>query len=205
MSMTAEQAEARQQAVLGQPMRIAPLAEHELGAEVRALVERIGAAVGYENPEELTIYFALMARHPGFFRCQMETGIMFLGEARIPFRERELAVLRTAWLVGAPYEWSEHIRIARKLGVSAEETERLTIGSAAPGWTPHERALLCAVEELVADRMISDPTWALLAQSYDEQQLIELPALVGQYLGVAMIQNSLRVPLTEFCNGFADR
>ncbi len=53
--------------------------------------------------------------------------------------------------------------------------------------------------------MISDATWAVLAESWNEAQLIELPCLIGQYLGVAMLQNSLRMPLARTSKGFAER
>ena len=60
-------------------------------------------------------------------------------------RERELAVLRVAWLCRAPYEWGEHVELAKLCGVSAEEIERVTQGSSAAGWSDHECALLLAV------------------------------------------------------------
>ena len=198
--------EARQRAVLGQPMRVAALTEEQVGDDLRELVLRIAEPLGYEAENRpLTTYFRLIAHHPALFGCQLETGIMYFTKSLLPPRERELAVLRTAWLAGAPYEWGEHVDIGRKLGITPEDTDRVRAGAQAPGWTEHERAVLTAVDELVTDRMISDATWAILAQTYDEAQLIELPALVGQYLGVAMLQNSLRVPLTERNGGFAER
>ncbi|MEO7248434.1 MAG: carboxymuconolactone decarboxylase family protein [Novosphingobium sp.] len=203
--MTPEQARARQQEVVGAPMRVPPLPQEELGPEMHELVARIGRSLGYEPPEELTTYFALMARHPAFFRCNLESGIMFFTQSALPPRDRELAVLRTAWLSGAPYEWGEHVAIGRKLGIGPDDTDRIRQGPEAPGWSDHERALLTAVDELVARQMISDATWASLAHAYNEQQLIEVPALVGQYLAVAMIQNSLRVPLARESKGFAER
>ena len=42
-----------------------------------------------------------------------------------------------------------------------------------------------ATEELHANAMISDATWATLSKRLDDRQLIELPVLVGQYQGVA--------------------
>ncbi len=205
MKQSNKEAEARELEVLGQPIRITPLEQDELGPDIRAYVARIGATLGYEAPEVLTTHFAVVARHPALFRCQLETGIMFFSECALPPRERELAVLRTAWHAGAPYEWGEHVNIARKLGVTPEETDRVRAGPNVLGWGEHERALLTAVDELFADKMISDATWAKLAAKWNEAQLIELPCLVGQYLGVAMLQNSLRMPLARESRGFAER
>lgn len=203
--MTPEQARARQLDVAEKPMRIAPLPQEELGPDLRELVAAIGKPLGYEPPEELTTYFALMAKHPAFFRCNLEAGIMFFTQSVLPPRDRELAVLRTAWLAGAPYEWGEHVDIGRKLGIGPDDTDRVRAGPQAPGWRAHDRALLTAVDELVARQMISDETWMILSQTYTDQQMIEIPALVGQYFAVAMIQNSLRVPLARQSKGFAER
>jgi alkylhydroperoxidase family enzyme len=203
--MTDDEAEARQQSILSQPLRIAELPQDELGPDLRELVHRIGAQLGYEPPEVLTTYFAVLAHHPELFKRQLDMGIFLFSGCAIPTYERELAVLRIAWTAGAPYEWGEHVDIGRKLGMTPEVTDRVRAGPDAPGWSAHEAALLRAVDEAIADRMISDATWAVLAESWSEAQLIELPCLVGQYLGVAILQNSLRMPLARTSKGFAER
>ena len=190
----------REMQVLGAPPRVAPLLRAELNEEAIDQIREIGATLGIawgdDEDAPIALWFGIMFRCPRLFRLQLETGIHLLGHGAIPPIERELAVLRTAWLARAPYEWSEHVRIIRALGVSEEVVERVRTGSSAPGWNGHERALLCAVEELFADDMISDATWATLASRWNERQMIELPALVGQYRAVAGMQNSLRLPLS---------
>ncbi len=136
----------------------------------------------------------LLVKHPDLFKVNMETGtVLFLG--KISPRERELAVLRVGWLAGAPYEWGEHVRISKRYGVTDEEIERATIGSAAAGWSEHDRAIVRGAEELLWDFALSDATWETLARSWNEQQLIEFPAMVGAYVVTAFIQNSLRARL----------
>jgi alkylhydroperoxidase family enzyme len=53
--------------------------------------------------------------------------------------------------------------------------------------------------------MISDATWGALAQHLDEQQLIELPVVIGQYQAVAYYQNSLRLRLHSGNAGLSAR
>ncbi len=200
-----EEVAAREAEIIGAPIRIPPLPDNELGSEVRELVRRIGNTLGLEAPETLTTYFAVLARHPDLFRLQLETGIFLFSGSAIPPRERELAVLRTAWLAGAPYEWGQHVLIGREMGFTEADTDRVRLGPEAEGWTLHEAAILRAVDELFERQMICDATWAALAQTWNEAQLIELPCLVGQYLGVAMLQNTLRMPLARDARGFAER
>lgn len=53
------------------------------------------------------------------------------------------------------------------------------------------------MDELHDGARISDETWSALAQAYDDNQLIELTMLIGQYHMVAFALNSLGVELDE--------
>jgi alkylhydroperoxidase family enzyme len=185
--------DAREAEILGKPQRIAGLKPDEFDEDATALVVKIRQSTG-AGTSKIPDVFGLMLRHPGLFRCQLEMGIqMFKGE--ISPRERELAILRVGWWCRAPFEWGEHVAIAKRYGITSEEVERIRNGSSAPGWSEHERAILRAVEELLSDQMICDATWETLARTWTERQLIEFPMLVGQYFATALQQNSLRVRL----------
>ena len=193
--MTSADLAARQAEIVGKPQRIESIAREEFEEAALAHIRAIHAALGIETGADVPDYFGLIVKHPGVFRCQLDIGTMFFSEGRLPKRERELAVLRVGWLCRAPYEWGEHVDIGKRYGLTDAEVERVTIGSTAPEWDAHDRAILAGVEEMLADTMISDATWALLAESWDEAQLIEFPTLVGQYVATAIQQNSLRVRL----------
>ena len=196
--------DAREAQILGKPQRISSLSLEELDEEARSLVTKMRQSLK-STTTKISEVFGLMLRHPGLFRCQMEMGIQLAGKGALTPRERELAILRVGWWCGAPYEWGEHVIVAKRNGVSDEEIERITQGSSVPGWSPHERAILRGVEELLGNQMISDETWAALAQQWDERQLIEFPVLVGQYFSVALQQNSLRVRLDGENTGLRKR
>jgi hypothetical protein len=116
-----------------------------------------------------------------------------------------MVILRTAWLVRSPFEWGEHVAYGKRLGLTGEEIERITQGSCAAGWNEHDRAVLRGVEELLGDYAVSDQTWATLAKSWSEPQLMELPGLVGSYTLTAMLYNTLRFGLLEGNAGFRQR
>jgi 4-carboxymuconolactone decarboxylase len=194
----------REAEIIGKPQRISALRPDEFDADATALVVRIRQALGL-GTAQIPEVFGLMLRHPGLFRCQMDMGIQLLGQGELSPRERELAILRVGWWCRAPYEWGEHVDIAKRYGVTSEEIERARHGSSAPGWTEHERAILRAVEELLGNQMISDATWETLARAWTERQLIEFPMLVGQYFATALQQNSLRVRLADDNVGLRQR
>lgn len=185
----------RQAQILGLPPRIAPLAPEEVSEEERAIISGVLAAISRNRPEKPAAHTAIMLRHPELYRRQIALGLqLFQGE--LSPRHRELAILRVGWLCQAPFEWGEHVDVGKRIvGLTDEDIERVKQGAAAHGWTEDDRAIVRAVEELVDDAMISEDTWAVLARYLDDKQLIELPILVGQYQGVAYLQNSLRCPL----------
>lgn len=195
---------AREAEITGRPQRVEPLAEADLSDEMLALMRSVGASVGETGQRQNTEYFRTLLKNPELLRRQLEIGrTLFTG--RLPPRSRELAVLRVAWLLQAPYEWGEHVHIAKRYGVTPEEVERVVEGSAAAGWSEADAAVLRGVEELLTRQAISDETWGALAKTWDEAQLIEFPMMVGQYVSTAMVQNALRMRLTDENPGLTHR
>ncbi len=186
--------DARERQVIGDGPRLAPLSQDEISGEAKDLIGQIRASFNLPDDTPIPAVSLISLRHPGMFRGQMTLGIELIGKGTIPHRDRELAILRIAMLCGAPFEWSEHVDISRRCGVTDAEIERVIEGSAAEGWSEHERAILRAVEELLADKCMSDETWDTLARTWNEQQLMEMPMLVGSYFMTALQQNTLRVP-----------
>jgi 4-carboxymuconolactone decarboxylase len=197
--------DAREAQVLGRPQRIEPLKQEDFDDEARTLVITVRESLGITEHAAMPEAFATMLKHPALYRCQMEMGIQLLGKGVLSPRERELAVLRVGWLCRAPYEWCQHVDIAKRYGVTAEEVERATRGSSAPGWSEHEAALVRGVEELLSDQSISDDTWNVLAQTWTERQLLEFLAVVGYYVSVAYSQNALRMRLIPGKKGLRER
>lgn len=193
---TAEQVRAREAEILGRPPRIPPLKPEEFTPEVRQITDDLQRAVGIEPNGRVPEFVATMLRYPALHQAHTELALALMTRGALSHRDRELAVLRTGWLCQAPYEWNSHVTIGKRLaGLSTEEIERVTVGSSAPEWSDDDRAILRAVEELHDDAMISEETWAALAARLDDKQLLELPILIGQYQGVAFLQNSIRATL----------
>jgi len=182
--------------------RITPLLDEELTDEAKSLLDLPLKGHGHNTASG---FLRTLVRHPGLYRRYAPFAGKLLVAGKLPARHRELAILRGAWLCAAAYEWGEHVRIARSAGMSADEVERVTRGSADREWTRYERAVLQTVEELHSCALVSDSTWAVLAETYDEQQLIELPMLIGAYQMIAYVQKSLRTALPEGSQGLEAR
>lgn len=195
----------RMEQVVGPGLRVTPVEVDQLTDDAYQLAIQIRAAFGIPEDGNMPVSIRTMLIHPELFKVQMAMGIA-LAAGSIPARERELAVLRNAWICGAAYEWGEHVRLAKaRCGVSTEEVERCTRGSQAEGWSEHERAVLRGVEEFHADHALSEETWNVLAKTWDQKQLMEFPVLVGAYIMTALQQNTIRMPLDPGNTGLGDR
>jgi 4-carboxymuconolactone decarboxylase len=178
--------------------RVPPLTDEEADDQTRELLEE----VRIPGAEAVNI-FETLVRHPGLFRKWMPfAGKLLAG--KLPARDRELLILRTAWHCQSPYEWGQHVRLATAAGLSDDEIERVAAGPGAPDWAPFDRTVLTAADELHDDACIGDRTWAELADRYDERQLVEVPMLVGHYHMVAFALNSLGVQREPGVPGLPD-
>jgi 4-carboxymuconolactone decarboxylase len=117
------------------------------------------------------------------------------GRGALPRRDSELLALRAAWNCGSEFEWGHHALYARAAGLSEAEIADVAVGPAAPAWSPADRALLCAADELHAHQEITESTWAALASRFGAAQLVEIPFVVGQYTMLSMVAGALRIPL----------
>lgn len=176
--------------------RIPPLPEGERDEQIKELLDRIRV-----EGQDLNI-FATLVRHPRLFKRWSAFGGFLLYGGELSARHRELLILRTAWNTGAEYEWGQHARMARDLGLDDSEIARVAAGAGAPGWSPLEAALLVASDELHRESSISDAPWAVLAANLNEAQLIEVCMVVGQYHLVAFTLNSLGVEREPGVGGF---
>jgi alkylhydroperoxidase family enzyme len=127
----------------------------------------------------------------------MPFGNHVLGSNTLPKRARELATLRVGLLAGSAYEWVQHVSIARAVGCTDEEIERVVEGPDAEGWDAADRAVLRATDELMADDVVGDETWAALVEHWTEQQRIDLVFTVGQYRMISMALNTFGVPIED--------
>src|SRR5262249_3871153 len=112
--------------------------------------------------------FGTLARHPKLFKRWMVFANHVLGKSTLDARDRELLILRIGWNCRAPYEWGQHVAIARGFGIADDEIVRITKGPDAEGWSEADATLLRAVDELHNDASLSDKTYAALAARYNE-------------------------------------
>src|SRR5262245_21604907 len=129
-------------------LRVPPLEPSELTEEMK---ETLGPRA--MSGRLLNIYTTL-ARHPELMKRWLVFGSYILGSSTLPPREREIAILRTGFRCKSDYEWGQHARVGRMVGLTDEEIRRIAEGPDAPGWNATEALVLRAADELHDDHVI---------------------------------------------------
>jgi alkylhydroperoxidase family enzyme len=170
-------------------VRLGPVPARSLGMLGWLAATAAALATRGERPRVLTT----LARHRRLFRWWLPFAGSLLLRSELPRADVELVVLRTACNCRSWYEWAQHVALAERVGLPGP------VVAAVPRWaeqdvfTPRQRLLLAATDELHGRRAITDATWAPLAAELREPELIELCMLVGHYEMLAMTLNSLGV------------
>jgi 4-carboxymuconolactone decarboxylase len=184
----------------GKMPRIKPLAYEAADEATRKAWNELRPRPGgpTQNPGVEHDLYRISMHHPELHRAQQPFIQFVKTSATLPLRHRELAIMRSAWLGGVDDQWVNHTKIGIESGLTAEEVDRIARGPDAPGWSPEDAAVLRGVDELHARCRIGDATWAALAKQYDEKQLLEFLALVGNYVTLSYVQNSVGIrPVTK--------
>lgn len=175
------------------PVRIAPLDPAEWTEAQREVLEPAW------NEGRVYNVIGVLARHWKAYDKFRTWSSHVMGDTQtLPPRDRELVILRTGLRCESPYEWAQHVVIARsRAGLTEEDIARVEAGPEVSGWLPHEAALLRAADELRDHARISDPTWSALASHYSTEQLMDIVFSAGQYTLISMALNSFGVPVDE--------
>jgi alkylhydroperoxidase family enzyme len=149
------------------------------------------------------------AHHPRLADLFSALNIHLLSTTTLPLRERQIAIMRTAWLCKARYMWSSHLRTSMSRGLEPELFKPLQVGASDPYFTAFERVVILASEDLVRERLISDANWQALAAHWDNKQMLDIMFTVGTYVLIAGVMRSTGVQrepeLLELANRYGAR
>ena len=154
----------------------------------------------------------LFANHPALAKAFLRYNAYLLGrDSTIPPHTRELVILRVAWRRRCRYEWAQHVRIARRAGVTDAEIAMVRAGAdaragagdsdgggAGDGDAPGHKItalIIAAVDELDANSGLSDATYQALADKFDDRQLMDLVFTIGTYGLLGMAFNAFGLDL----------
>ena len=105
----------------------------------------------------------------------------------VPLRLNEFAILIIGRQWRSQVEWFAHAPLAIKAGLSPEIVADLKAKKVPADMKPDEALVYDFVTELTTDHKVSDATFARAKELLSEQQIVDLTAISGTYVTVAML------------------
>ena len=137
--------------------------------------------------------FAVWLHAPEFGHLAQELGGHCRYKTALPARLSEFAILYTARLWRAQYEWFAHAPIAAKAGVKPATIEDLRAGRAPKSAPKDERAIYDFIRELYKTRRVSDRTYKRVQAFLGDAATVELVGILGYYALISMTLNVFRM------------
>ena len=179
--------------------RLRQVPKAEASPEVRAIYQEFfgerdpvaepGTATG--TPGDYWTTFALV---PDLMVQARDCLLGMLGPDRqLDPQLRELAILRTGIVGDSRFEYSQHMKVARTANIPEDKL------AAIKGWTtsglfsPAERAVMAATDELLARNLVEDATFAELKRHLSDPQILELFYAIGLWRMHGLITRALHL------------
>jgi 4-carboxymuconolactone decarboxylase len=155
----------------------------QLNDQQRPLAEQIMkvSSVGIAGP------YNAMLRSPTFGQKMFDLLYYLRWQTSVPLRLNEFAILITGRLWRSQMEWLAHAPLAIKAGLSPQIVADLKANKRPDNMQPDEAAVYDFVMELSTKHQVSDDTFDRAKRLLGEQQVVDLTAVTGTYVTVAMV------------------
>ncbi len=108
-------------------------------------------------------------------------------ETSVPLKLNEFAILIIGRQWRSQVEWLAHPPLAIKAGLSPEIVAELKANKRPSNMPPQESVVYDFVTELTTQHAVSDETFNRAKELLGEQQVVDLTAVAGSYVAVAML------------------
>jgi 4-carboxymuconolactone decarboxylase len=172
--------------------RLPAIAEEKLTPAQRALVDSIRSGPRGQSTQ-IRGPFAVFLHSPEYGQRAQELGGYCRLKTRVPPRLSEFAILVTARLWRAQYEWFAHVPHAERAGVAPQTIKALRAGRLPKSLPKDERAVYDFIKELYRRKRVGDKTYARLHALLGDDGMVELVGILGYYVLIAMSLNVFRM------------
>ncbi len=165
------------------PPRFPQLVLEDLTPEQRVVADQIMkvSSVGIGGP------YNSMLRSPVFAQRMVDLLAYLRWNSSLDMRLSEFAILIQGKLWRSQVEWYAHFPIAVKAGLPESVALDLKAGRRPANMKPDEAVVYDFCMELCRDHKVSDARFAEARQILGEQQVVDLVAVTGTYVTVAML------------------
>ena len=176
--------------------RLTEIADEQMTAPQLALRDAI-----YAGPrgvrKKLTGPFQIWLNAPDLGLLAQALGAYCRYNTSLSPRLSETAILATAQLWKAQYEWHAHAPMAEKAGIKPKTVKDIQAGRTPASAAKDERAIVDFVRELYKTRRVSERTYKRVHAFLGDAGTVELVGICGYYAMISMTLNTFRAELPE--------
>jgi 4-carboxymuconolactone decarboxylase len=171
-------------------------AQRELAQSIRSGPRAsVAGSAANASATSLGSPFNVFLRSPELGEHLQRTGAYIRFKSVLGPKLTELAILVTARHWTAQYEWHAHHRLALQAGLSPDIAQAIAQGKVPTGMSEDEALVVQFCTELHQDKRVSDRAFEAVKQRFGEQGVMDLIAVNGYYVLVAMVLNVDRTPI----------
>ena len=148
-----------------------------------------------------------LVNSPAARRASAPLGKFIRWESAIDARLRELAILQVGYLARSAYEWSHHIEIGYRFGVTDADIEALVAETegAPSGLDELTRLVLRGAREMTRDLAMAEATFEALKPRLGVTALVDLCLVIAQYNSVVRLLATLQIDVEPAYRGHLER
>jgi 4-carboxymuconolactone decarboxylase len=164
--------------------------------EMMSAAQKQAAAEIAAGPRgELRGPFIALLRSPGLMSPVQKVGEYLRFHCALDRRIMEFATLIAARFWTQQYEWQSHYQHAMKAGLAPAIADAIAEGRRPAGMAEDEDIVYELLTESLHNKSVSDATYARAVSKFGEGGVVDLVAVTGYYLMLAMVLNMARTPL----------
>jgi alkylhydroperoxidase family enzyme len=163
-----------------------PLVENPDDPLVREAFDKLGGGI-------LNLH-RMMAHAPALMKASGDMALAFRRDTALPRAIAELAILRAAQIVDAPYVFARHVPLARDCGGTSQQMSELASWPDSAAFTQAQKAALGFTERAVRQVPIDEAVAVELRRHFPAREIVELTMVVGFYVSTAIFIKALGVP-----------
>jgi 4-carboxymuconolactone decarboxylase len=169
--------------------RLDPLPVETLSPEQKLIHDKI-----LGNRKKLGGPFSVFLRNPALAKAASEVVDALRRDGKLDKRLYEMVVLSVARHWTAHYVWAVHEPLGRAAGLSGDTIEALRARKRPAAAKPDEALIYDAVAELMAGKVLSEPTYEKLLKQFGLELTLEIVATAGLYSMISTVLNAFDIP-----------
>ncbi len=150
------------------------------------------------TPRKMNVARMMANASDAVFHNFSRLGNSLLTKGKLNAKLREIAILRTAKVSSSVYEWTQHVPIARAVGVSEAQIAAMDNWEPAACFDEIERLVLRFTDEIARNVKGRHETLRALEKHLGAGEIVELIMSIGFWGMVARVLETTEVDLEDF-------